>query len=1032
MNHALRTIQLVLTFASPLAIAVITTNCTPDIPEGRIACVENDDCPPTWVCLGDRCYSQGEGTDAGLDTSLDTNGRDGGGARCASNGDCSDDVFCNGIERCDATLDSADPVTGCAPPEGPRCLDSQVCDEEVGECLSDCESAPDADDDGYDAVACDGDDCDDANPDIHPGQAEVCDEVDDDCEPLTLGTTDTDGDDHISYVCCNPDGAGGDVCGDDCDDGRADVNPSASEVCDAVDNDCDTDTDEGVLIAFYADADNDNYGVTTSVMMACTAPTGHVAISGDCNDGEAAHNPGATETCNLVDDDCDSVVDDGLTCSCTGTMTQPCGLAVGACMMGTQTCSGGSWGLCTGGVTPVGETCNNVDDDCNATTDDGAAASSCPTRPQTTRSCASGTCGYACTTNYQTCDSSDAGDVSGCESNLTNDTEHCGNCSNRCTRGTNVADVDCVTSRCFNTCATGFGDCDGSFTNGCETTVNTVTNCGSCGNNCPTRTNATPTCGGTTCSFGCNVGFSNCDGNGTNGCETPYGSCSIPAPRLGGPLNAMVVTSNRPELLFFPIAGTTQAHIEVCSDPACTTVVWTGDGASPLTVGPPGLAPGRYYWRAFGRAGPTNGTTPSARWNFVVFARTAPAVATDGFPYLNVAGGNEDLVIGDPAASGGGNVRLYDEGTSTVTQTIFPPSGTVTFGSSISSVDVNGDGYGDLIVGACSGNSNFSSPPTSANCSNRVFVYLGTSAGTFADTTPFANLTASANGFGYSVAGLGDVNGDGYGDFVVGAYYSSRAFVYLGGTTSGFTRYDLTGYSAGAPYSGEGLVYGFFGFDVAAAGDVDGDHYDDILVGAATNNRDSFLFYGGPSGIGTSYTAVGATSIAGGGGVSLSGMGDVNGDGRADYARGRPGSLTGFYGTTSRPPFVVPSGNWQVTGPPELGSAVIGPGDIDGDGFGDVVVSQATSGTRLVRAYRGTSAFMWEVDRSSNTGFGLELGRLGLSGGTTAFTLVGTCWSAAGAGACGGAVFSFYGASNPPNNGNSWSGTGSFSAGIPR
>jgi hypothetical protein len=1031
MSHSLRTFQLVITFASPLVIAVITTNCTPDIPEGRIACTEDSECPPTWVCIDDRCYSDGEGNDAGLDASLDTNGGDGGGAPCASDSDCSDEVFCNGIERCDATLGSADPVTGCAPPEGPRCLDSQVCDEDGDVCLSDCESSPDADADEHDAVACGGDDCDDANAEIHPGRAEVCDEVDDDCDPSTLGGTDTDADDHISYVCCNPDGAGGDVCGDDCDDSRDDVSPEADEVCDAVDNDCDTDTDEDVLVTFYADNDNDNYGVASSVMMACTAPTGHVAMSGDCADDDPARHPGASETCNLVDDDCDTTVDDGLTCTCIGTMTQPCGLDEGACMLGTQTCSGGSWGLCTGGVTPVGETCNNVDDDCNAMTDDGAAANSCAPLPQTTRTCTSGTCGYACTTNFQTCDSADPGDLTGCESNLTNDLNHCGNCSTRCTRETNVADTACVTSRCIITaCAPGFGDCDLSSANGCETTVNTVTNCGSCGSVCPARANATSTCGGTSCSFTCNAGFSNCDGNAMNGCETPYGSCAIPAPRQIGPLNAMVVTSNRPELRFMPVAGTTQASVQVCSDPACASVVWMGSGTSPLTVGPPVLAPGRYYWRAFGRAGPTNGTTPSATWNFVVFATATPGVATDAFPYLNVAGGNEDLAIGDPSASGGGNVRFYDEGTSTVVQTISPPAGTVTFGSSISSVDVNGDGYGDLIVGACSGSSAPSTAPAGSNCSNRVFVYLGTAAGTFSDSTPFASLTVSgANGFGYSVAGLGDVNGDGYGDFAVGAYWASRAFVYLGGTSPSFTRYDLTGYISGSPYSGDGVTFGFFGFDVAAAGDVDGDHFDDILVGSATNNRDSFLFYGGSGAIGTAYTAISATSVSGAD-VSVSGMGDADGDGRADYARGRPGSLTGYYGTTTRPPFVTAMGNWQVTGPPEFGGSVVGPGDINGDGLGDVVVSSTGGATRLVRAYRGTSAFMWEVDRSSSTGFGLELGRLGLNGGTTAFVVVGTCWGAAGG--CGGAVFSYHGASNPPLSGASWSGTGLFGAGLSR
>ena len=87
-------------------------------------------------------------------------------------------------------------------------------------------------------------------------------------------------------------------------------------------------------------------------------------MSGSVVDSCTPGTPGA-ETCNNIDDDCDGTVDDGL--------TRPTSCGVGACAStGTETCSAGSWGgnTCTAG-TPAAETCNNIDDDCDGTVDDG-------------------------------------------------------------------------------------------------------------------------------------------------------------------------------------------------------------------------------------------------------------------------------------------------------------------------------------------------------------------------------------------------------------------------------------------------------------------------------------------------------------------------------------------------------------------------------------------------------------------------------------------------------------------------------------
>ncbi|RLB65976.1 MAG: hypothetical protein DRI90_00640, partial [Deltaproteobacteria bacterium] len=133
------------------------------------------------------------------------------------------------------------------------------------------------------------------------------------------------------------------------------------EACDGEDNDCDGEIDEG-------------FGIITCGLGACQVTVEACAYGSPvpCLPGDP--NPNG-ETCEGTDDDCDGQVDEG--CSCTNGNTQSCYTAapstqnVGECQDGSQTCAAGLWDPCSGDVTPVTETCDGLDNDCDGTSDEG-------------------------------------------------------------------------------------------------------------------------------------------------------------------------------------------------------------------------------------------------------------------------------------------------------------------------------------------------------------------------------------------------------------------------------------------------------------------------------------------------------------------------------------------------------------------------------------------------------------------------------------------------------------------------------------
>lgn len=243
-------------------------------------------------------------------------GSDAGGvAACVTQSDCDDHMFCNGVERCDATASGAD-ARGCVHAAAP-CSSGMVCQESTDTCVG-CGTTRDGDGDGVDSVACGGTDCDDNDPNRLPGNTETCDTMnhDEDCDPTTVGQRDLDGDGETSSTCCNPaSGSAAPVCGTDCNDTSIAQRSGQVEFCDTIDNDCDTVVDEmTAAVDWYPDADGDGFGAVGGTPTNSCAPVANSSLlATDCDDTNSHISRVAPEVCDGVDQDCNGLVDDGLT-----------------------------------------------------------------------------------------------------------------------------------------------------------------------------------------------------------------------------------------------------------------------------------------------------------------------------------------------------------------------------------------------------------------------------------------------------------------------------------------------------------------------------------------------------------------------------------------------------------------------------------------------------------------------------------------------------------------------------------------------
>jgi hypothetical protein len=328
--------------------------------------------------------------------------------------------------------------------------------------------------------------------------------------------------------------------------------------------------------------------------------------------------------------------------------------------------------------------------------------------------------------------------------------------------------------------------------------------------------------------------------------------------------------------------------------------------------------------------------------------------------------GYADVIVGAPLNDAGGanagRAYVYFGGPAmdaVADLTLTGAAANDQFGTSVSGAgDVNGDGYDDVIVGAPFND-------VGGIDAGRAYVYYG---GPNADATADLVLTGAAAGdrLGNSVSDAGDVNGDGYADVIVGATLNDaggtdagQAYVYYGGApANSVADLVLTGAAASD----------FFGFPVSGAGDVNGDGYADVIVGATGSDAGgvdagrAYVFYGGPLADAVADLTLTGAAASDQFGYSVSAAGDVNGDGYADLFVGAPFNDTG--GTDVGRAYVYYGGpgadavaDLTLTGAAagdNFGLSVAGAGDVNGDGYGDLVVGASgndAGGSNAGRAY---------------------------------------------------------------------------------
>ncbi len=378
-----------------------------------------------------------------------------------------------------------------------------------------------------------------------------------------------------------------------------------------------------------------------------------------------------------------------------------------------------------------------------------------------------------------------------------------------------------------------------------------------------------------------------------------------------------------------------------------------GTGCYSLIIGQPDYTNGQAgEGQALLYRGSSSGLSTTSSWNYESNASGAHFGQSVGAAGDINGDGDAEVIVGAPGYTNGqqGEGRAFVFHIDHSGPPIDPPiwmaesdQEDAAFGQAVGTAgDVNGDGYDDLVIAA----PGFDGGQTNEG---RVFVYHGAATGLRGIAQWTAESDQDDAAFGQAVGTAGDLNGDGYDDVLVGApgfdnvqTDEGRAYVFLGSTPV-ITDYQ---WSAGGQSAGDEL-----GRSVATAGDVNGDGYSDVVVGAPSNDETGpgagkvYVYYGSGSGLGLepAWTALGEAAEDGFG-SAVGTAGDVNGDGFDDLVIGAPGHGSGrvyvYYGSAAGLGGVGWMANGQYGGD-ELGSALGTAGDVNRDGYDDLLVGAA-------------------------------------------------------------------------------------------